>query len=80
MNVNEIRRIVNVRPFEPLVFHLDNGETQRVSLPEIIVTDIMIIGVDEVGKPVYIVPEAITAIRHAPKTKPGSAKRLARKR
>lgn len=67
MNFNEIRRIVGARPFEPLVFHLDNGETQRINHPEIIVTDVMVIAVDDIGKPVYIAPEAITAIRHAPK-------------
>jgi hypothetical protein len=65
MDFNEIRRLVSARPFEPLVFYLDNGDKHFVKHPEIIVTDVMVITVNDKGKPVYIAPEAISAIRPA---------------
>lgn len=64
MEISQIRKLVSARPFKPIVFHLDNGEEQLITHPEIIVTEIMIIAVDDVGEPVYIAPEAISAIRH----------------
>lgn len=61
MNVNEIRRLVQQRPFKPLVFHLDNGERQIANHPEIIVTEMMIVLVDDYGQLIYLVPEAVSA-------------------
>ena len=69
MNANEIRRIVNTRPFQPLLFHLDNGKKQLVNHPEILITEIMIISVDDDGLPIYIAPEAISVIKPAPRGK-----------
>lgn len=80
MNVNEIRRAVNARPFRPLMFHLDNGEKRLVNHPEIIVTEVMVITVDDAGLPVYFSPEAITAIRHARSTDRRRTKRGATRR
>jgi len=80
MDYQEIRRLVSHRPFEPLVFHLDNGQTQVVNHPEIIVTDVMVITVDDYGKPVYIAPEAISAIRHARSTDRRRTKRSTTRR
>lgn len=68
MNVNEIRRLVQQRPFKPLVFHLDNGEKQIVNHPEIIVTEMMIVSVDDHGQLIYIAPEAVSAVRYARST------------
>lgn len=64
-NVNEIRRLVRQRPCKPLVFHLDNGEKQIVNHPEIIVTKMMIVSVDDHGQLIYIAPEAVSAVRYA---------------
>lgn len=69
MNVNEIRRLVQQRPFKPLVFHLDNGEKQIVNHPEIIITERMIVSVDDYGQLIYIAPEAVNAVRYAPSSK-----------
>ncbi len=66
MNVNEIRRLVQQRPFKPIIFHLDNGEKQLVNHPETIVTEIMIVSVDDNGQLIYIAPEAVSAVRYAP--------------
>jgi len=65
MNVNEIRRLVQQRPFKPLLFQLDNGAKQLVNHPETIVTDIMIVSVDDNGQLIYIAPEAVSAVSYA---------------
>ncbi len=65
MNLNVIRKYVSDRPFKPLVFHLGNGEKQLLRHPEIIVTEIVVIAVDDEGLPVIIAPEAISAIHYA---------------
>ncbi len=65
MKVNDIRRLVQQRPFKPLVFHLDNGERQIANHPEIIVTEMMIVLVDDYGQLIYLVPEAVSAVRYA---------------
>ncbi len=66
MNVNEIRKLAQHRPFKPLLFHLDNGAKQLINHPEIIVTEIMIVSVDDDGQLVYIAPEAVSAVSYAP--------------
>lgn len=68
MQLDVIRRFVNVRPFKPLVFHIDNGEKQVIKHPEIIVTADMIIAVDDEGLPVIIAPEAVSSIHRAKNT------------
>lgn len=69
MHVNEIRRLVQQRPFKPLLFQLDNGEKQLVNHPEIIVTEMMIVSVDNKGQLIYIAPEAVSTVRYAPASK-----------
>ncbi len=69
MNVNEIRRLVQQRPFKPLEFQLDNGTKQLVNHPETIVTEIMIVSVDDNGQLIYIAPEAVSAVSYAPTSK-----------
>ena len=69
MNVNEIRRLVQQRPFKPLLFQLDNGAKQLVNHPEVIVTEMMIVSVDDDGQLIYIAPEAISTVRYAPLSK-----------
>ena len=65
MDVEVIRRFVDARPFRPLVFNLDNGEKHHIRHPEIILTDDMIIAVDDDGLPVVLAPEAISSIHRA---------------
>lgn len=62
MNIEEIRQVVKRKPFKPFVFSLDNGEKHAVKHPEIIVTDVLIMTVNDQGKPVLIASEAVTSI------------------
>ena len=62
MNIEEIRQVVKRKPFKPFIFSLDNGEKHAVRHPEIIVTDVLIVTVNDDGKPVLIAPEAVTSI------------------
>ncbi len=66
MNVNEIRRLAQQRPFKPLLFQLDNGTKQLIKHPEIIITEVVIMAADDKGFPVIIAPEAVTSIHYAP--------------
>jgi predicted RNase H-related nuclease YkuK (DUF458 family) len=84
MDLEIIRKTLNERPFRPIVFHLDNGEKQVVKHPEILVSEINVITLDDDGRPVFIKPEAITAIHYArnataPRT-PRSRKRATSRR
>ncbi len=80
MNLNVIRRFVNSQPFKPLVFHLDNGEKQLIKHPEIIVTEDMIIAVDDDGLPVILAPEAISSIHRTRSTARRRPRRTASRR
>jgi len=64
MDVDEIRKFVRVRPFIPLEVHLDNGERYVVAHPQIILTDVVMVALDEKGETLYIAPEAISSIKH----------------
>lgn len=68
MSLDAVRRFVNARPFKPLVFHCENGEKHQVNYPEIIVTEMMIVSVDDHGQLIYIAPEAVSAVRYARST------------
>ncbi|MFQ6116244.1 MAG: hypothetical protein ACE5NG_19475 [bacterium] len=65
MEVSEIRKQFEIRPFKPLEIHLDNGDKYVVTHPEIIITDSIVVAVDEDGEAIYIAPEAISAIKLA---------------
>jgi hypothetical protein len=65
MEVSEIRKHLKVRPFKPLEIHLDNGDKYIVTHPEVIVTDSIVVAVDEHGEAIYMAPEAISAIKLA---------------
>jgi len=75
MDLEVIRQTLNDRPFRPIVFHLENGEKQVIKHPEIIVTEINVIAVDDDGFPVFIKPDAITAIHYARSATPPRAPR-----
>lgn len=64
MEVKEIRQLVSTRPFRPMIFHLENGGSQLISHPEIIITESIVVAVDDDGEAVYITPEAITSITY----------------
>ncbi|MCI0692187.1 hypothetical protein L0337_09315 [candidate division KSB1 bacterium] len=72
MELGEIRRHLSVRPFKPFIIHMDNGKTHIITHPEIIITETIVVAVDEDGDAVYLAPEAISAIsRYKNPTKPG---------
>jgi hypothetical protein len=78
MELEEIRKHLVVRPFKPFIIHMDNGKTHIITHPEIIITETIVVAVDEDGDAVYLAPEAISAIsRYKNPTKP---KRLTSKR
>lgn len=62
MNVEEIRQVVRQRPFKPFLFHLDNGQKHAIRHPEVIVSNQLIMTIDENAKAVLIAPEAVSAI------------------
>jgi len=62
MDVQEIRKVASQRPFKPFWFHLDNGQKHFIKHPEIIVSNQLIMTVDEDNKAVLIAPEAVTSI------------------
>jgi len=79
MDLDVIRKTLNERPFKAIVFHLENGEKHVIRHPEIIVTEIYVLAVDDDGLPVFIKPEAITAIHYARNIKPRPARSRKRK-
>ncbi len=82
MEVKEIRQLVSRRPFRPIIFHLENGSSQLISHPEIIITESIVVAVDDEGEAVYITPEAITSITYqkASRTVKRARQTAARKR
>jgi len=63
MHVEEIRKSVQQRPFKAFEIYLDNGQKYLISHPEnILITNTLIVTVDEQGKAVLIAPEAISSI------------------
>jgi hypothetical protein len=64
MKVDEIQKHVLRRPFRAFNFHLDNGKTHLITHPEIIITEKVVVAVDEDGDAVYLAPEAISAITY----------------
>ncbi|MFQ5866250.1 MAG: hypothetical protein ACE5IW_13590 [bacterium] len=69
MDVSEIRKQLAVRPFKPIEIHLDNGEMYLITHPEVIVTKVIVVAVDNKGEVIYIAPEAISAIKYSNKQK-----------
>ncbi|MDZ7290194.1 MAG: hypothetical protein ONB44_23905 [candidate division KSB1 bacterium] len=67
MQVEEIRKRLSVRPFRPLLIHLDNGTTHLITHPEIIITETIVVALDKDGEAVYMAPEAISEITQPPK-------------
>ena len=63
MEVAEIKKVVTVRPFKPFEIHLDNGEVHKITHPEIIVSNTLVMTIDEHGDSVLIAPEAVTSIK-----------------
>jgi hypothetical protein len=62
MSVEEIRQVVRQRPFKPFVFHLDNGQKYSIKHPGIIVSNQLIMTMDDNAKAIFIAPEAVTSI------------------
>ncbi len=64
MEVTEIRKLVSTRPFRPLIFHLKDGGSRLISHPTLIVTNNIVVAVDERNEAVYVTPEAISSISY----------------
>jgi len=64
MNIEVIREAARQRPFRAFMLYLDNGKMHTVRHPEIIVTNILIMTIDDEGKPVLIAPEAVTSLEY----------------
>jgi hypothetical protein len=64
MEVEEIRKHAVRRPFRPFIIHMDNGKTHLIMHPEVIITEKVVVAVDEDGDAVYLAPEAISAITY----------------
>jgi hypothetical protein len=67
MDIEEIRKHLLRRPFRPILIHMDNGRTHLITHPEIIVTEMVVVAVDEDGDAVYLAPEAISKITYPKK-------------
>lgn len=83
MELEEIRKHSAVRPFKPFIIHMENGKTHIITHPEIIITETIVVAVDEDGDAVYLAPEAISAIsryKTQSKIKRGPAKRTRTRR
>jgi hypothetical protein len=78
MKVEEIRKHLLRRPFRPFLIHLDNGKTHLITHPEVIITEMVVVAVDDEGDAVYLAPEAISAITYY--KKPTSLKRTRTRR
>ena len=78
MELEEIRKHTAVRPFKPFIIHMDNGKTHIITHPEIIITETIVVAVDEDGDAVYLAPEAIGAISRY--KNPTASKRMPVKR
>jgi len=62
---------------------MDNGKTHIITHPEIIITETIVVAVDDDGDAVYLAPEAISAISRyknetAPKRMPAKRTRTRR--
>jgi len=64
MEIEEIRKHIVRHPFRNFIIHLDNGKTYLITHPEIIITEKVVVAVDEDGDAVYLAPEAISAITY----------------
>jgi len=62
MELEQIRKHTTVRPFKPFIIHMDSGKTHIITHPEIIITETIVVAVDDDGDAVYLAPEAISAI------------------
>lgn len=63
MEVEEIRKILQTRPFKAFEIHVDNGEKYLITHPEnILVTNQIVITVDDQGQAALITPESISTI------------------
>jgi hypothetical protein len=67
MEVEEIRKHLLRRPFRPFLIHMDNGKTHLITHPEVIITEMVVVAVDEDGDAVYLAPEAISEITYQKK-------------
>jgi len=63
MYVEEIRKIVKIRPFKRFEIHVKDGTKYLIKHPEnIFITKQLIVTVDEQGQSILIAPEAVSTI------------------
>lgn len=63
MQIEEVRKITQTRPFKKFEIHIENGEKYLIKHPEnIFITKQILVTVDEKGQSIFIAPEAISTI------------------
>ena len=63
MEVDEIRKVAQARPFKAFELRVENGEKYLISHPEnVFITNQIVVTVDEQGQSILIAPEAVSTI------------------
>lgn len=63
MGIDELRQVVQKRPFRAFEIQVDNGEKHLIEHPEnIFITPQLVVTVDEGGRTILISPEAVSTI------------------
>lgn len=63
MEIDELRQIVQNRPFRAFEIHVDNGEKHLIEHPEnIFITPQLVVTVGKGGRTILVSPEAVSTI------------------
>ena len=63
MEIDELRQVVQNRPFRAFEIHVDNGEKHLIKHQEnIFITPQLVVTVDKSGRTILISPEAVSTI------------------
>jgi len=63
MEIDELRQVVQNRPFRAFEIHVDNGEKHLIEHPEnIFITPQLVVTVDKSGRTILVSPEAVSTI------------------
>ena len=69
MKAKELRELISKRPFRPIIFHLEDGGNRLISRPTLVITNYIVVAIDEKGEAVYMTPEAISSITYQKRSK-----------
>ncbi len=63
MQLDELRQVVQSRPFKAFEIHVDNGEKYLIELPEnIFITPQLVVTVDKGGRTILVSPESVSTV------------------